>query len=62
MPFSAITLHTRDSLLGATVAQALLLLGNICFLANFYGTACEILKISEPASFEPPSALETHAS
>ena len=62
VPFSAITAHTRDSLLGVTSAYAILLLGNICFLANFYGTACEILKLSPPASFEPPSPVETPVS
>jgi len=62
VPFATITAHARESLLGVTAAQFLLLLGNICFLANFYGTACEIMNISEPATFSPSSAMETPAS
>ncbi len=62
VPFATITAHTRDSLVGVTAAELILLLGNICFLANFYGTACEILKISSPATFSPSSAMETPAS
>jgi cytochrome c oxidase cbb3-type subunit 1 len=60
--FSEITNGDRTWLLGATFAQMILLLGNIAFLANFYTTACEILKISEPAVFDAPQgAAETHA-
>jgi len=62
VPFSTIATDTRGALLGVTAAYGLLLLGNICFLANFYGTACEILKISAPATFAEPETLETHAS
>jgi len=61
VPFSAITAHTHPALAGATAAEILLLLGNIAFLVNFYGTACEILKLSEPAPFAAAPAAETHA-
>ena len=60
--FATITEQTRLSLVVATAAQGLLLLGNIAFLANFYGTACEILNISAPAWFKPAPAMETPAS
>jgi cytochrome c oxidase cbb3-type subunit 1 len=46
---------------GAIVAQVILLLGNLAFLANFYGTSCRIMNISAPAVFNAPAA-ETHAS
>ena len=62
VPFATITAHTKQSLLGVTAAQLILLLGNICFLANFYGTACEILNLSKPAAFSPSPAMETPAS
>jgi cytochrome c oxidase cbb3-type subunit I len=58
-PFADIIQHTRPWLLAATVAQAILLVGNLAFLANFYGTACRILNISIPAWFNPPSAVKT---
>jgi len=59
--FAAIAGHTRPWLVGATAAQAVLLLGNIAFTVNFVGTACTVLKLSEPASFNPPSAMEAPA-
>ncbi len=59
--FQEITRGSRPWLLGASAAQAILLFGNIAFLANFYTTACEILKLSEPAAFAAPPAQEAHA-
>lgn len=59
--FSDISRHTRPWLGVAATAQAILLLGNIALLVNFYLTACRILDISEPASFSPPQAMETPA-
>jgi cytochrome c oxidase cbb3-type subunit 1 len=59
--FQEIAHNSRPWLLSATFAQTALLLGNIAFLANFYATACEILKISAPAAFNPPPTVETHA-
>lgn len=59
--FSDIANHTRPWLSAVCVAQAVLLLGNLLFLANFYGTACMILNLSKPASFNPPAELETRA-
>ena len=62
IPFAEIVRGTRPWLLAATFAQMALLLGNIAFLANFYATACEIMKISKPAAFNPPPAMEPRAS
>jgi cytochrome c oxidase cbb3-type subunit 1 len=62
VPFSDITRNTRTWLAAASVAQAILLLGNLLFLLNFYGTSCMILKLSSPAAFNPPVEAETHAS
>jgi cytochrome c oxidase cbb3-type subunit I len=62
VPFADIAKNTRVWLAGAAVAQAVLLLGNLLFLLNFYGTSCMILKLSSPASFNPPADMETHAS
>jgi cytochrome c oxidase cbb3-type subunit 1 len=59
--FVDIARNTRPWLMAATGAQAILLLGNLLFLVNFYGTSCMILKLSKPASFNPPTELETHA-
>jgi cytochrome c oxidase cbb3-type subunit 1 len=59
--FQEIAHNARPWLMAATFAQMALLLGNIAFLANFYTTSCEILKISQPAAFNPPQAVETHA-
>src|ERR1017187_2512984 len=59
--FAAIAHHTRPWLAAATAAQAILLLGNMALAMNFVGTACRILNVSEPASFNPPSAIEAHA-
>jgi cytochrome c oxidase cbb3-type subunit 1 len=61
VPFADIVKNTHPWLQGATVAQAVLLLGNLLFLVNFYGTSCMILKLSEPAAFHPPEPAETHA-
>jgi cytochrome c oxidase cbb3-type subunit 1 len=61
VPFADISRHTHLWLVAATAAQAVLLLGNLAFLANLYGTSCRILDISLPASFNPPAAMETHA-
>ncbi len=59
--FAAITAHARMALVGATAAQGVLLLGNIAFLANLYGTSCEVMNLSSPAWFRPAQAQETHA-
>jgi len=59
--FADIAQHTRPWLVGATAAQAMLLLGNIALMVNFIGTACRILNLSEPASFSPSSAMEAPA-
>jgi len=59
--FSAIALHTRPWLVAATAAQAVLLLGNVALAMNFVGTGCGILNVSEPASFNPPAAMEARA-
>jgi cytochrome c oxidase cbb3-type subunit 1 len=61
VPFADIVRNTRPWLAAASVAEAVLLLGNLAFLANFYLTSCEILKVSSPASFNPPSEMGTHA-
>jgi cytochrome c oxidase cbb3-type subunit 1 len=59
--FADIAKNTRPWLMASCAAQAILLLGNLLFLLNFYGTSCMILKLSPPASFNPPAELETHA-
>ncbi len=56
--FADIARHTGPWLVAATAARAILVLGNIAFLANFYLTACRILDISEPAAFNPPAGME----
>lgn len=57
-----IALSLRTPLLAATVAQAVLLLGNLLLFVNFCRSACNCLK---PASaehpFRKPSAMEAHA-
>jgi len=58
VPFADIASHTRSWLLFATIARAILLLGNIALAVNFIGTACRILDLSKPASFSPSSAME----
>jgi cytochrome c oxidase cbb3-type subunit 1 len=55
VPFAEITKNVRPWLTAAGVAQGLLLVGNLLFLVNFYGTSCMILKLSSPASFNPPA-------
>ncbi len=62
VPFSEITRNVRPWLTAAGVAQGILLVGNLLFLVNFYGTSCMILKLSAPAVFNPPVEAETHAS
>jgi cytochrome c oxidase cbb3-type subunit 1 len=62
IPFAEITKNVRPWLMAACVAQGILLLGNLLFLVNFYGTSCMILKLSAPASFNAPAEAETHAS
>jgi cytochrome c oxidase cbb3-type subunit I len=59
--FAEIARHTRPWLAAATAAQAILLLGNIALTVNFIGTACRILNVSEPASFNPSKAIEAPA-
>jgi cytochrome c oxidase cbb3-type subunit I len=61
VPFADIVKNTRPWLAAASAAQAILLLGNLALLANFYLTSCRILNISAPASFNPPSAMEAPA-
>jgi len=61
VPFADIVRNTRPWLAGAAAAQAVLLLGNLALLVNFYLTSCRILNISAPAAFNPPSAMETPA-
>jgi cytochrome c oxidase cbb3-type subunit I len=60
--FDAIAAHMKPWLLVASAAQLVLVLANTIFLVNSYGTMCEILKLSKPAVFNPPAAVETHAS
>ncbi|HEY1848138.1 MAG TPA: hypothetical protein VGG37_02975, partial [Opitutaceae bacterium] len=52
-PFSEITNTVRPWLMGACAAQALLLLGNLLLAVNFYASACEILKMTPQAGFQP---------
>jgi cytochrome c oxidase cbb3-type subunit 1 len=59
VPIIDISKNMRPWLMGAVVAQAILLVANVLLLLNFYGTACRILNISAPAWFNPPSAMET---
>jgi cytochrome c oxidase cbb3-type subunit 1 len=61
VPFADITRNTRTWLAAASIAQGVLLLGNLLFLVNFYGTSCMILKLSSPATFNPPAEMETRA-
>jgi cytochrome c oxidase cbb3-type subunit 1 len=61
VPFSNIVKNTRPWLAGASAAEAVLLLGSLVFLLNFYLTSCEILKVSQPAEFTPPASPEGHA-
>jgi len=60
--FTTIVAQTKPWLEGVAVGQAILLLGNLLFLANAYLTACRILNISVPASFAAPAAMEAPAS
>jgi cytochrome c oxidase cbb3-type subunit I len=61
VPFADIVKNTRPWLAAASIAEAVLLLGNLAFLANFFLTSCEILKVSSPATFNPPAEMGTHA-
>jgi cytochrome c oxidase cbb3-type subunit I len=61
VPFSDIVKNTRPWLAGASAAEAVLLLGSLVFLLNFYLTSCEILKVSKPAEFTPSASPEGHA-
>ena len=61
VPFSDIVRDTRPWLLAASFAQMTLLLASIVFLANFYTTACEVLRISLPAVFHAPAAQEARS-
>jgi cytochrome c oxidase cbb3-type subunit 1 len=62
IPLGDIAAHMGIWLSAVALAQGILLLGNLAFLGNFYLTACQILNISAPASFNAPAAAETHAS
>jgi cytochrome c oxidase cbb3-type subunit 1 len=57
-PFTEITRTVRPWLIGACAAQAILLLGNIILAVNFYGSACEILKLTPEADFEPAAGSQ----
>jgi cytochrome c oxidase cbb3-type subunit 1 len=61
VPFADIVKNTRPWLLAAGIAQAVLLVGNMALLLNFYLTSCRILNISVPAWFSAPSAMESPA-
>ena len=56
--FAEITQHAAPWLLGAGIGQAILLLASVLLLANAYLSSCWILKLSEPASFNPPAPAE----
>jgi len=60
--FPSIVLHMQPWLSGVAIGEAVLILGNLLFLANFYLTCCRILKVSSPAWFTAPAAMETPAS
>jgi cytochrome c oxidase cbb3-type subunit 1 len=62
IPLGDIAAHLHVWLTAAAAAQAILLLGNLAFLLNFYGTSCRILNLSAPAWFNPPAAVETSVS
>jgi cytochrome c oxidase cbb3-type subunit 1 len=61
VPFAEITRHTHPWLLAASIAKAVFLLGSVLLTLNFIGTACRIMKLSQPATFTPPAAMETPA-
>jgi cytochrome c oxidase cbb3-type subunit I len=61
VPFADIVKNTRPWLAAASLAEAVLLLGSLAFLLNFYLTSCEVMKISQPAQFNPPAEPQTHA-
>jgi cytochrome c oxidase cbb3-type subunit 1 len=61
IPLGDIASHLHVWLSAAVVAQVILLVGNLAFVANFYLTSCRILNISAPAWFNTP-ATQTHAS
>ena len=58
VPFGDISRHTHPWLLAASLAQAILLLGNLALIVNFVGTACVIMNLSRPAAFDSAAAME----
>ena len=63
--FAELAAHTRTWLLLATVAQALLLVGNLLLLVNFFASSCACCRReNEPAvdPFRQPSTMEASAS
>lgn len=60
---TAIATSLRTPLLGATVAQAVLILANLLLLVNFCRSACAGCKpvASAETTFRKPSAMEAHA-
>lgn len=62
--FSEIAAHTHGWLLGATVAQVILLLANLLLLVNFARSVCASCCSKSPSevSFRQPSTMEAHAS
>ncbi len=62
--FAEIASHTKGGLMGATVAQVVLLLANLLLFVNFARTACSSYCSSSQSevSFRQPSAMEAHAS
>jgi len=62
--FADIAKHTRPWLLGATVAQFILLFGNLLFFVNFCRSvcACGVKGSVAPSPFRQPSTIEATAS
>jgi cytochrome c oxidase cbb3-type subunit 1 len=63
--FREIADHTRPWLLGVTAAQALLLVGNILLLVNFFSSVCSLCcsdAAPESGLFGQPTTMEVHAS
>jgi hypothetical protein len=63
VPFADIAAHTRTPLLLATVAHAILLLGNLVLVLNFLRTAC-CSKSAAPVSdlLRQPATMEVTVS
>jgi cytochrome c oxidase cbb3-type subunit I len=59
--FADIAAHTKTPLLLATVAQAVLLLGNLAFAANFVRTVCRSSAVPVSDLLHQPSTLEASA-